>query len=133
MNSASCSSADGVGYCYGGYNYNYHPVGSGNATSYRVDFNLSPGLVSYDMKAQTWGNATAQDPGYTAVNGISRTIPDIGDSGLFLSIGGSHVKGWSLPGNSIFLDQDPITMDKVTIYDPRPDLRDYIERNLPGV
>lgn len=118
LNGAACSSAGEVGYCYGGYSYDYKIIGSGNNTSYKLNFDLSPGIVSYDWSSDTWANNTAQLESYTVMNAASQMIPDLGSKGLFMSWGGSHIMGWNIPETSIQLDQSPVTMNKIAIYDP---------------
>jgi hypothetical protein len=117
VNSATCTSANNVGYCYGGYNYDYRVVTHGNTTSYPLEFSLSPGVVSYDMSSGDWANSTAQEPGYTVSNAMSRVIPDLGSSGLLLSFGGAQIKGYSLADSGIYLNQEPVAMDTISVFD----------------
>jgi hypothetical protein len=111
LDGGSCSSANQVGYCYGGRHVFWEPD---NASQY----NLSTGIVSYNWTVDNWTYEKSNKPEPSIIGGLSQTIPDLGPQGLFLSIGEVQVEDYHFTDPHDLTYQAPVGMDTVSIYEP---------------
>lgn len=115
-NAASAAVCKGEAFYLGGY--------VGNNTDYwhtTDNKQPTPGLVTYNMETQTWGNISAA-PFFnnygTSIYGDAVCAENLGQSGLFLPIGG-HVSAGLRDFNEIDNGRYLMNMDNVTFYDVR--------------
>jgi len=116
--SRSASTAcNGVGYSLGGY-------GTGNTDDRFAggDNNLPlPGLVTYNFATRAWSNGSIADAfsgpstpggirGYFPTNGAAVCLPDLGEAGVLMFLGGA---GISANGRASV----PVPLDDVLLYD----------------
>ena len=96
----------GVGYMLGGYD---------GAVSHSYLTTPVPGLLTYNMTANTWSNESAK--GYstygTALNGRMHFLPSYGASGILAIFGGE----FSLPSSWLEEGNNHVPFSNITLYD----------------
>ena len=111
------ASGPGTGYVLGGFDSGTMPYWS------EAGFTPVPGLLSYDMKSDTWTNVSAS-PFFsfdgTAINGAMEYVPDFGSDGLLITMGGEVGEIPGLPG-WLDLGQNMLSFSNISIYDPSTD------------
>ena len=108
------TAANGIGYFLGGY----------DGINVFDPFTLTPvpGMVSYDMKANTWTNSStnAYSKFGTGLVGAMQYVPNFGPEGLLITMGGewSQLGSWVDNGISGGMASNFNSFWNVTIYDP---------------
>ena len=107
--SGAAVSARGVGFLLGGISTPWTQPG-------RADSGAVPGLVTYDMAAQAWGNDTADVGAFPALAGAAaHYAPTFGDNGLVFVLGGSTSTIVGDPGTVLtYYD-----LRNLTFFDPK--------------
>jgi hypothetical protein len=108
---ATCSSGRNIGYCLGGLHFK---LGH--------DDNLvtSSNLVMYNFSSDnpTWSKEPFSNSHSKRLMGVSETIPDLGDEGVFLALGGLQVADSSSTDINYSVRGNAINMNTIQLFDP---------------
>ena len=107
------ASGSGTGYILGGFDSFGSPYWKATG------FTPVPGLLSYDMKSNTWANVSASPLSFngTAINGAMEYVPNFSSDGLLIAMGGEFPG----PGGWLDLGQNLFSFSNISVYDPSTD------------